>query len=139
MRKQEALLIQRLSIINLYAINGAEAGAETVMKAFCAVVCIAAICGSISTAQASDLVAKCRQSPIGCFEQAARDCKDGPYQVLDSDSHAGGLLTDDLWAGPFIWYAMSYACGPSDGSLADFSFRGMRPRQNSERSNGSRW
>jgi hypothetical protein len=119
----------------------ATAGMGAVMKACCEVVCIAAAiyCGSIATAQASALVAKCRQSPMGCFEQAARDCSGGPYQVLDSDSHAGGLLTDDLWAGPFVWYAMSYACGPSDGNLADFSFRGMRPRQNSERSNGSRW
>jgi hypothetical protein len=74
------------------------------------------------------IVAKCRQSPMGCYEQAAKDCKGGSYQVLDSDSHAGGLLTDDLWAGPFIWYAMSYACGPSDGRLADFSFVGPRPR-----------
>jgi hypothetical protein len=99
------------------------------MRVFlCVVVCVAAICGSISTAEASALVAKCRQSPTECYEQAARDCRGGPYQVLDSDSHAGGLLTDDLWAGPFIWYGMSYACGPSDGGLADFSFRGMRPR-----------
>jgi hypothetical protein len=120
----------RLSIINLYALTVLKRGAGAVMKACCEVVCIAAAiyCGSIVTAQASDLVAKCRQSPIGCYEQAARDCKGGPYQVLDSDSHGGGLLTDDLWSGPFIWYAMSYACGPSDGSLADFSFRGLRPR-----------
>src|SRR6516225_1496402 len=97
------------------------------MKVCCAVVCVAAICGSISTAHASALVAKCRQSPTDCYEQATRDCKGGSYQIVDSDSHAGGMLAD-LWPGQFIWYEMSYACGPSDGRLPDFSFRGMRPR-----------
>jgi hypothetical protein len=99
------------------------------MKACCEVVCIAAAiyCGSIATAQASAFVAKCPQSPTGCYEQATRDCKGGSYQIVDSDSHAGGMLAD-LWPGQFIWYEMSYACGPSDGRLPDFSFRGMRPR-----------
>ena len=60
-----------------------------------------------------------------CYEQATRDCRGGPYQILDSESQAGGLLADIL-PGPVAWYTMSYACGPSDGRLAAFPFRGPR-------------
>jgi hypothetical protein len=38
--------------------------------------------------------AKCSQSPTGCYEQATRDCRGGSYQILDSESHAGGLFAD---------------------------------------------
>src|SRR6516165_1481859 len=69
--------------------------------------------------------AKCSQSSTGCYEQATRDCRGGPYQILDSESQAGGLLADIL-PGPVAWYTMSYACGPSDGRLAAFPFRGPR-------------
>jgi hypothetical protein len=69
--------------------------------------------------------AKCSQSPTGCYQQATRDCRGGSYQILDSESHAGGLLADIL-PGPVTWYAMSYTCGVSDGRLADFPFRGPR-------------
>ncbi len=51
--------------------------------------------------------AKCK-SPTGCYEQATRDCRGGSYQILDSESHAGGLLIDIL-PGPVTWYGMSYA------------------------------
>ena len=67
-------------------------------------------------------VVKCSQSPIGCYTQAVRVCG-GSYQILDSESHAGGVTTDDL-PGPVTWYAMSYMCGSSDGRGADFPFRG---------------
>ena len=56
--------------------------------------------------------AKCSQSPAGCYEQATRDCRGGSYQILESESHAGGLLLDIL-PGPVTWYTMSYVCGPS--------------------------
>jgi hypothetical protein len=69
--------------------------------------------------------AKCSQSPTGCYEQATRDCRGGSYQILDSESHAGGLIADII-PGPVTWYTMSYACGPSDGRLAAFPFRGTR-------------
>jgi hypothetical protein len=69
--------------------------------------------------------AKC-QSPTGCYQQATRDCGGGSYQIVDSDSHAGGLFADIL-PGPVTWYAMSYTCGPSDGRPAAFPFRGPRP------------
>jgi hypothetical protein len=70
--------------------------------------------------------AKCSHSPTGCYEQATSDCRGGSYQILDSESHTGGLFLD-LRPGPFTWYTMSYTCGPSDGRLATFPFRDDRP------------
>jgi hypothetical protein len=49
----------------------------------------------------------------------------GSYQVLDSESHAGGLVADAL-AGPVTWYGMTYVCGKSDGRLPSFPFRGQQ-------------
>jgi hypothetical protein len=66
---------------------------------------------------------KCNQSPNGCFKQASQTCG-GPYQVLDSESHAGGALADAI-PGPVTWYVMTYQCGPSDGKMPAFAFRGM--------------
>src|SRR5215467_15069393 len=60
--------------------------------------------------------AKCSQSPAGCYEQATRDCRGGSYQILESESHSGGLLADIL-PGPVTWYTMTYVCGPSDGKI----------------------
>jgi hypothetical protein len=68
--------------------------------------------------------AKCSLEPIGCYAQAIRECGGGSYQILDSESYAGGLLEDDIFPGRFTWYTMTYRCGPSDGRLADFPFRG---------------
>jgi len=68
--------------------------------------------------------AKCSGSPNACYKAAASVCK-GPYQVLDSSSNAGGLVADIL-PGPVTWYRMSYQCGPSDGRLPSFDFRGPR-------------
>jgi hypothetical protein len=67
--------------------------------------------------------AKCSQSPNACFSQAAAACGGGSYQVLASESHAGGLIADVL-PGPVTWYSMSYQCGPSDGRLPAFPFGG---------------
>jgi serine protease Do len=64
--------------------------------------------------------AKCSQSPAGCYEQATRDCRGGSYQILESESHPGGLLADIL-PGPVTWYTMSYVCGPSDGKIGGWS------------------
>ena len=66
--------------------------------------------------------AKCNMSPTGCLKEAAAKCK-GPYQVLDSSSNAGGLVADVL-PGPVTWYRMTYQCGPSDGRMPQFPFRG---------------
>jgi hypothetical protein len=65
---------------------------------------------------------KCNGSPSACFKQAAKTCG-GSYQVVDSSSNAGGLVADIL-PGPIVWYKMSYQCGPSDGKLPTFEFRG---------------
>ena len=68
--------------------------------------------------------AKCSRSPTGCYNEASKICHGGSYQILDSESHAGGLLADVL-PGPVTWYGMTYRCGPSDGKLATFPFTGQ--------------
>lgn len=47
--------------------------------------------------------------------------------MLDSESHAGGLVADVL-PGPVTWYGMTFACGPSDGRMPSFAFRGQTYR-----------
>jgi hypothetical protein len=71
-------------------------------------------------------ISKCHGSPQGCYAEAGQHCK-GPYQVFDSESHAGGLLAD-LFPGPVTWYSMVYRCGKSDGRLPTFEFRGPHYR-----------
>jgi hypothetical protein len=66
--------------------------------------------------------AKCSQSSDPCYKKAAATCA-GPYQVVDSESHAGGALVDST-PGPVTWYTMTYQCGPSDGKMPTFAFRG---------------
>lgn len=66
--------------------------------------------------------ATCKNNPGDCLNQAGRTCG-GPYQVFDSESHAGGLLADWL-PGPVTWYSMLYQCGASDGRMPSFEFRG---------------
>lgn len=69
---------------------------------------------------------KCNGSSDGCLKTAAKACK-GPYQVVDSSSNAGGLFADVL-PGPVTWYRMTYQCGPSDGRMPQFAFRGQSYR-----------
>jgi hypothetical protein len=78
----------------------------------------------IAPSGATAATAKCSYSPNGCYSEATATCK-GPYQVLASESHTGGPLAD-LWPGnpPVTWYTMSYRCGPSDGQLPTFAYRG---------------
>jgi len=90
-----------------------------------AIVCFVAAtlfsgCCSAQTPLQSTHRAKCSQSPAGCYEQATRDCRGGSYQILHSESHAGGLLADIL-PGPVTWYTMSYVCGPSDGKISGWT------------------
>ena len=70
-------------------------------------------------------VTKCKDQGE-CYDQAAQSCGGGSYQVVDSDSHAGGILADWL-AGPVTWYKLMYTCGRSDGRLAAFSSAPRRP------------
>lgn len=67
-------------------------------------------------------IAKCQINPTSCYAEATSVCR-GPYQVLDSESHAGGLLADIL-PGPVRWYSFLYQCGSSDGRMPSFPFRG---------------
>jgi len=71
--------------------------------------------------QAVEMV-KCKSSPSQCFTQANKSCN-GSYQVIDSESHTGGLL-EDFGPGPVTWYGMTYQCGKSDGINPKFPFRG---------------
>jgi hypothetical protein len=66
--------------------------------------------------------AKCSHSSDACFQAAGATCN-GPYQVIESESHPGGTLAD-LMPGPVTWYSMTYQCGPSDGKMPTFALRG---------------
>jgi hypothetical protein len=68
--------------------------------------------------------AKCSQSSVGYLQKASQVCA-GQYSVVDSESHSGGLLADIL-PGPVTWYGMTYQCGPSDGKMPTFAFRGQQ-------------
>ncbi|MET3901006.1 hypothetical protein ABIB57_004974 [Devosia sp. UYZn731] len=68
------------------------------------------------------LVSTCKSSSSACVREAASKCG-GQYRVIDSESHAGGLLGDAV-PGPVTWYSMTYQCGRSDGSSPRFVFRG---------------
>lgn len=68
---------------------------------------------------------KCSQSYGKCFETASSSCSGGTYQVVTSESHAGGLVADVI-PGPVTWYGMTYICGPSDGKMPDFAFKGQQ-------------
>ena len=64
----------------------------------------------------------CRIDETDCYQEAAAVCGK-KYQVINSESHAGGLLAD--WGpGPVRWYSMNIRCGVSDGRIADFERRG---------------
>jgi hypothetical protein len=67
-------------------------------------------------------VTKCKDQGE-CYDQASQTCGGGSYQVVDSDSHAGGIFADWL-AGPVTWYKLMYTCGRSDNRLAAFPWRG---------------
>ena len=65
---------------------------------------------------------KCSGKSSKCMNKAGAHCK-GSYQVIDSESHAGGIFAD-LFPGPVTWYSMTFLCGVSDGSFPKFAFRG---------------
>lgn len=62
---------------------------------------------------------KCSGSSSDCYQEASQYCR-GPYQILGSESHGGGIFNDALGYGPVTYYTISYACGRSDGRLATF-------------------
>ena len=65
---------------------------------------------------------KCSITPQQCLAAASQTCGGG-YQVVDSESHAGGLLADTV-PGPVTWYSMTFVCGPSNGRPPSFRQRG---------------
>ena len=67
---------------------------------------------------------KCKISNVECFKKASSVCK-GPYKVISSDTHAGGILADWI-PGPITWYTMSYRCGEVDGKQPKFRWKGPK-------------
>lgn len=65
---------------------------------------------------------KCKESSRDCIHKAESKCN-GDFRTLHSESHAGGLLKDDI-PGPVTWYYLEYECGYSDGRMPKFPFRG---------------
>jgi hypothetical protein len=70
---------------------------------------------------------KCNMDSQKCFVSASESCKatDGSYRVVSSHSNAGGTLADVI-PGPLTWYNMTYICGPSDGKMPEFAFKGQQ-------------
>ena len=70
---------------------------------------------------------KCNMDSQKCFVTASASCKetDGLYRVVASHSNAGGTLAD-IFPGPVTWYNMTYTCGPSDGKMPEFAFKGSQ-------------
>jgi len=70
---------------------------------------------------------KCNIDSQKCFVLASESCKqtNGTYKVVASHSNAGGTLLDAM-PGPITWYNMTFVCGPSDGKMPNFPFRGDR-------------
>ena len=66
----------------------------------------------------------CNRDPSFCFEEAGEVCQGDTYQVVNSWSNAGGTLADII-PGPVTWYHMNIVCGPSDGAMPEFPFRGQ--------------
>jgi hypothetical protein len=64
----------------------------------------------------------CTSDMSNCYREAAQTCR-SPYQILTSESHAGGWLSDSI-PGPVTYYSMQYRCGKSDGRVANFPHRG---------------
>jgi hypothetical protein len=108
------------------------------MKSFKTLICIffTLICVGCASPSASDLRApdgtslkniKCNIDPQKCFLIATDSCKDtnGSYRVVSSHSNAGGTLADII-PGPVTWFNMTIACGPSDGKMPEFLFKGQQ-------------
>lgn len=65
---------------------------------------------------------KCSRNPNRCMKAVAEYCE-GSYQVIDSESHMGTVVSD-IFVGQVTWYSMTFLCGRSDGRLPDFPYRG---------------
>lgn len=65
----------------------------------------------------------CKIDEAECYQDAAAVCGKS-YQILGSESHNGGLLVDLFPGGPIKYYSMNFACGGSDGRIAQFPHQG---------------
>lgn len=66
---------------------------------------------------------KCKGGPADCFADAKSKCSEG-YEVLDSESHAGGALADAM-PGPVTWYRITFRCDAfAQASKPSFEHRG---------------
>lgn len=66
---------------------------------------------------------KCKQPADDCLEEARTACRRG-YDVVDSESHEGAALSDDL-PGQTLWYSLTFRCTNAGvASGASFPFRG---------------
>jgi hypothetical protein len=97
----------------------------SVALAFALAACAAPSVREFSAPDGTSLkTVKCTSEPSMCFVAALQSCRGGgTYKVLSSESHAGGIAAD-LIPGPVTWYAMTYACGPSDGRMPEFKWVG---------------
>jgi hypothetical protein len=77
--------------------------------------------------------AKCSQSTVGCLQTASQVCG-GPYSIIGSEHHMGGVLADAI-PGPVPWYTMAYRCGPSGGKMPTIASRGASQVGRAERCN----
>jgi len=67
--------------------------------------------------------AKCKSTASECIADARATCSEG-YELLASESHAGGAIADAL-PGPVTWYTMTFKCSGFGGNeRPDFAFRG---------------
>ena len=65
---------------------------------------------------------KCKADSELCIREAIKVCGTD-YHVIDSESHAGGLIGDAV-AGPVTWYSMIFECPNSRHSRPAFVHRG---------------
>jgi hypothetical protein len=82
----------------------------------------------------------CQSDETECYQQAASVCGKS-YQVMSSESHAGGIFADWI-PGPVTWYSMNVRCGESDGRTAQFNERGapyVPPRPFYMECSGNNW
>lgn len=85
---------------------------------------------------------KCSTDQNECYGEASRNCGGGSYQILESHSNGGGLITEGWGYGPVTYYTMSYTCGRSDGRMAAFPRTGpvyIPPRPFIAECSGNEW
>ena len=108
---KHVILLSTLSFLNVLLMNGPSAAEQ--IEQF------------TSPSGVTVNIIKCSRKSAKCMNKAAVFCE-GSYQVIDSESHSGGLVADIL-PGPVTWYSMAFLCGKSDGVMPTFSFRGPEP------------